>query len=427
MVYYNKLYKQKDEQMYIQKVLSNGIKVVAEHVPFVQSVSLGVWVANGSRYEKEEENGISHFIEHMLFKGTEKRTAEQIAVEMDSVGGQLNAFTTREYTCFYAKTLNDYAEKAMDILSDMVFCPELSKENMDLERRVVLEEIAMYEDSPEDVVYDLFAETVWRDTAMGRTILGTPEALSAVTPDSMRGYMKKHYTSKSIVLAATGNFGDDFFDKLDEHFGQRGIGSDIPALTGAEYKAANAVRKRDFEQVQLVAGFEGIDVFDESVYALLVFNNVFGSGMSSRLFQNIREKYGLTYSIGAGHSAYIGTGTFDISAAVSPENTAVVAELIAKEIKRIKSEGLTEDEIERAKIQLRGNYLLANENVGARMQAIGRTALLGRPLRTQDEVIGLVMSVGRGDVMDVIDRILNTDTLSVIAAGPIDSVEGLFS
>ncbi len=413
--------------MYIQKVLSNGIKVAAEHVPYVQSVSLGVWVANGSRFEKEEESGISHFIEHMLFKGTEKRTAEQIALEMDSVGGQLNAFTTREYTCFYAKTLNDQTETAMDILSDMVFCPELSKENMDLERRVVLEEIAMYEDSPEDVVYDLFAETVWKDTAMGRTILGTPEALAAVTPDSMRSYMKEHYTSGSIVLAAAGNFGDDFFDKLDEYFGHRGIGSGVPEAAEAGYKAANAVCKRDFEQVQLIAGFEGIDVFDDSVYALLVFNNVFGSGMSSRLFQNIREKYGLTYSIGAGHSAYIGTGTFDISAAASPENTPRVAELISAEIKRVKSEGLTEDEIARAKIQLRGNYLLANENVGARMQTIGRTALLGRPLRTQAEVIKYVMSVDRDDVMRIIERVLNEKTLSVIAAGPIDSTDGLFA
>ena len=413
--------------MYIQNVLSNGIRVVAEKIPYVQSVSLGVWVANGSRSESEEENGISHFIEHMLFKGTEKRTAEEIALEMDSVGGQLNAFTTREYTCFYAKTLNDRVETAMDILSDMVFCPGLSCEDMELERKVVLEEIAMYEDSPEDVVYDLFAETVWRGSAMGRTILGTPEALGNITPDSMREYMRRHYTSKSIVIAAAGNFGDDLFYELDRYFGRREIGHDMPGMQGARYRAANAVRTRDFEQVQLVAGFEGIDVYDDSVYALLVLNNVFGSGMSSRLFQNIREKYGLTYAIGAGHSAYTDTGTFDISAAMSPDKTEIVAELIDKEIKRIKSEGLTCEETERAKTQLRGNYLLSNEGVGSRMQALGRAALIDKPLITPEETVGKIMAVTTEDVSEMIDRIFVREKLSVIAAGPIDSVDGLFS
>lgn len=412
--------------MYIQKVLSNGIRVVAEHVPYVQSVSLGVWVANGSRCEKKSENGISHFIEHMLFKGTQSRSAEQIALEMDSVGGQLNAFTTRECTCFYAKTLNDYAPKAMDILSDMIFCPALSERDMDLERRVVMEEIAMYEDSPEDVVYDLFARTVWGDTPMGRAILGTAEALGDITPDSMRRYIKEHYTSKSIVIAVSGNFGDDLFDKLDRYFGRRDISDNAVEFEKASYSPAKAIDKRDFEQVQLVAGFNGIDIYDESVYALLVFNNVFGSGMSSRLFQNIREKYGLVYSIGAGHSAYIGTGTFDISAGMSPDNVEHVAELITSEIKKIKEEKLSDEEIERAKIQLRGNYILANENVGARMQSIGRTVLLNKPLKTQDEVISKIMAVTAEDTAEIIDRVLDTSTLSVVTAGPIDSTDGMF-
>ncbi len=413
--------------MYIQKVLSNGIRVAAERIPYVQSVSLGVWVANGSRCEKKNENGISHFIEHMLFKGTEKRTAEQIALEMDSVGGQLNAFTTRECTCFYAKTLGDYAETAVDILSDMIFCSELSEKTMETERAVVLEEIAMYEDSPEDVVYDLFTETVWGDTPMGRTILGTPESLSNVTPESMRKYIRTHYTSKSIVIAVAGSFGDELFELLEKYFGSRSIEHNEVTFENAEYRSGTSVMKRDFEQVQLVAGFRGIDIYDESVYALLVFNNIFGSGMSSRLFQNVREKYGLAYSIGAGHSAYVGTGTFDISAAVSPENTAVVAELIENEIKRIKAEKLTPEEIERAKIQLRGNYILSNESVGARMQTIGRTVLLDKPLRTPEEVIEKIMAVDTEAAAEIIDRVLDTSTLTVTTVGPIDSAEGLFS
>lgn len=413
--------------MYIQKVLSNGIRVVAERIPYVHSTVLGVWVGNGSRYEKRSENGMSHFIEHMLFKGTNRRSAKQIALEMDSVGGQLNAFTTRECTCFYAKTLNEYIETAIDILSDMVFEPELSKENMELERRVVLEEIAMYEDSPEDVVYDLFAEAVWGDTPMGRAILGTPETLSSITPDSMREYMHTHYTSRNIVLAVAGSFDDDLFDKLESYFGCRLLQNNEVECESAAYIPRNVYKTRDFEQIQIVAGFNGIDIYDDSVYSLLVFNNVFGSGMSSRLFQNIREKYGLVYSIGAGHSAYMGTGTFDISAATSKDNIERVAELVSGEIRRIKTEKLSDDEIDRSKRQLKGNYILSNEHIGARMQTIGRGMLLNKPLRSQRETIERIMEVNRESVADIIDRVLDVSTLSIAAAGPIDNIDDLFS
>ncbi|MGN1115934.1 MAG: M16 family metallopeptidase [Candidatus Ornithomonoglobus sp.] len=412
--------------MYIEKVLSNGIRVAAERVPYVQSVSVGVWVGNGSRYEKAEENGISHFIEHMVFKGTMSRSARDIALEMDSVGGHLNAYTTREYTCFYAKTLNEYVKTSIDILSDMVFEPKLSKEDMELERRVVVEEIAMYEDSPEDVVYDLFADAVWGGTAMGRPILGTEEVLNTITPDIMREYMRTHYTSKNIVIAVSGSFEDSLFDMLETYFGQRKILDDNVEFEAAAYNGRNMFVNRDFEQVQLIAGFNGIDVYDDAVYPLLVFNNVFGCGMSSRIFQNIREKYGLVYSIAAGHSAYIGTGTFDISAATSPENAERVAQLIVEEIRKIKADKLTEEEIERSKIQLKGNYILSNESIGARMQAIGRTVLLDRPLRTPEDTIKKIMEVEAGTVSEVIDRVLDVSTLSIAAAGPINGIDGLF-
>lgn len=412
--------------MYIQKVLSNGIRVVAERIPHVQSVSIGVWVGNGSRYERAEENGMSHFIEHMVFKGTHRRTAKEIALEMDSVGGQLNAFTTRECTCFYAKTLNEYVRTSVDILADMVFEPLLSEEDMDLERRVVMEEIAMYEDSPEDLVYDIFSRAVWGDTPMGRTILGTKETLYSITPESMREYMRTHYTSKNVVIAISGSFEDSLFELLEAYFGSRAIADNEVVCEAAAYVPKSDFLNKDFEQVQLVAGFNGIDIYDESVYALLVFNNVFGSSMSSRLFQNIREKYGLVYSIGAGHSAYAGTGTFDISAATGLENMEQVSELIVKEIKRIKAEKLNAEEIERAKIQLKGNYLLSTEHIGARMQALGRASLLKRRLRTPEETIRKIMAVNENDVSEIIDRVLDISTLSVAAVGPIDGIDGLF-
>lgn len=412
--------------MYIHKKLQNGIEVFAQEIPWAESVSIGVWVGNGSRHETAAENGMSHFIEHMVFKGTSKRSATDIALEMDSIGGHLNAFTTREYTCFYAKTLSDYTDVSMDILSDMVFEPSITREDMDLERRVVFEEIAMCDDSPEDVVYDLFAKSVWGDTPMGRPILGTVETLNAITPDSMVNYMKSHYTSDSIIIAVTGKFDETLFDGLEKYFGERKIGNDKVWFEPVKYSPANACDTRDFEQIQLVVGFDSIDVFDDRAYALLVFNNIFGGGMSSRLFREIREKCGLVYSIGAGHSAYMGAGTFDIFAATTPENLGRVAELIEKEIKRVKDEPFTAEEITRAKAQLRGNYILSGESVNSQMQALGRAALLRRPIRERDEILAKIEAVDRDAIAEVTEIILNTDTLSVAVAGPVESVDGLF-
>lgn len=413
--------------MYQYKTLSNGIRVVAERITYLKSIAIGVWVGNGSRYENKSENGISHFIEHMLFKGTKTRTAAQIAHEIDSVGGQLDAFTTREYTCFYTKTLDEHIPSALDVLSDMMFNPRLDEEDMALERHVIKEEIRMYEDSPEDLVYDLSSYAVWGDTPMGRTILGTYESLDGITPDIMRAFMNNHYTSANTIISVSGNFDDTFFDLLEKYFGTRKMQSDLPYLPEAPYLSGrNIVRTKDIEQVQLVASFSGIDVMDESVYSLLVFNNVFGCGMSSRLFQNIREKRGLVYSISAGHSAYINTGVFDISAGMSPESLNEVASLISEEIRRVKRDKLTAEEIAKAKEQLKGNYILSGESTGARMQGAGRSLLLGKPIYTQEEVIKKIEAVDRNSIAEIIDRVLDEKTLCVSAVGPVDSADGIF-
>lgn len=413
--------------MYQYKTLSNGIRVVAERITYLKSIAIGVWVGNGSRYENKSENGISHFIEHMLFKGTKTRTAAQIAHEIDSVGGQLDAFTTREYTCFYTKTLDEHIPSALDVLSDMMFNPRLCEEDMALERHVIKEEIRMYEDSPEDLVYDLSSYAVWGDTPMGRTILGTYESLDGITPDIMLAFMNNHYTSANTIISVSGNFDDTFFDLLEKYFGTRKMQSDLPYLPEAPYLSGrNIVRTKDIEQVQLVASFSGIDVMDESVYSLLVFNNVFGCGMSSRLFQNIREKRGLVYSISAGHSAYINTGVFDISAGMSPESLNEVASLISEEIRRVKRDKLTAEEIAKAKEQLKGNYILSGESTGARMQGAGRSLLLGKPIYTQEEVIKKIEAVDRNSIAEIIDRVLDEKTLCVSAVGPVDSADGIF-
>lgn len=412
--------------MYIYKTLSNGIRVIAEKIPYIKSVSIGVWVGNGSRYEKKEENGISHFIEHMLFKGTYRRSAGDIASEIDAVGGQINAFTAREYTCFYTKTLDAHASVAMDVLSDMIFNSRLSDEDIELERGVILEEINMYEDSPEDLVYDLFSEAVWGDTSMGRTILGSKESLAGINSEIMHAYVKSHYTCDNIIISVSGNLCEDFFELLEQYFGKASLNKGKPQMPEAEYSRGNVVRFKETEQLQMVVGFKGIDIMDESVYSLLVFNNVFGSGMSSRLFQNIREKYGLVYSICAGHSAYINTGTFDISAGMSVENAPKVAELICEEIDRVKREKLTQKEVDTAKEMLKGSYILSYESTGARMQGAGRSLLLDKPIYTQEEALEKIDAVSIESTADIIDRVLDTSTVSTAAVGQTEDISVLF-
>ena len=324
----------------------------------------------------------------MLFKGTYNRSAVQIANEIDSVGGHIDAFTTREYTCFYTKTLDEHIPIALDVLSDMLFNPRFDEDDMSLERQVIKEEIRMYEDSPEELVYDLSSYAVWGDTPMGRTILGTYESLDKINPDIMRTFMNNHYTSANTIISVSGNFDDTFFDLLEEYFGKRKMKDVLPSLPEAPYlPQRNMVKTKDIEQVQLVANFKGIDVMDDSVYSLLVFNNIFGSGMSSRLFQNIREKRGLVYWISAGHSAYINTGVFDISAGMSPQSLEEVAELISKEINIVKRDKLSAEEIKKSKEQLKGNYILSRESTGARMQGAGRSLLLGKKILTQEEAL----------------------------------------
>ena len=407
--------------------LSNGIRVVSEEIPYVRSVSIGLWIGNGSRCELPEENGMSHFIEHMLFKGTERRSAGDIAYEIDAVGGQLNAFTTREYTCYYTKTLDEHAEIAIDILSDMLFSSKLDSDAMKLEKNVVIEEINMYEDEPDELVSDLIMEAVYGNTPLGRTILGTPESLSKITPQNMRTYLKNHYTTKNTVIAISGHFDDSLFELLEKYFVNPEMTDAQPEIRICNYNSGNSiVRRKDCEQIQLIASFKSIDVKDDSVYSLLAFNNVFGSGMSSRLFQNIREQRGLAYSVYAYHAAFIGTGMFNICAGMIPENLKTVCELISQEVNRIKRDKLTKEEISAAKEQLKGNYILSYESIGSRMQAAGRNLLLDNPIISPEEVIGKIEKINSDSIADIIDRVLDTKTLCTAAVGAVDSLDGLF-
>ncbi|MBQ3038336.1 MAG: insulinase family protein [Clostridia bacterium] len=408
--------------------LSNGIRVVYEKIDYLKSVSVGVWVGNGSRCEKKDENGMSHFIEHMFFKGTNKRDAKQIAFDIDSIGGQINAFTTREYTCYYTKTLDEHIDIALDVLSDMIFNSKLDEKSLDLERNVIIEEINMYDDEPEEIVADLIIEAAYGNNSMGRPILGTKESLFGISSKKMSDYIKTHYTTKNIVISISGNFGDNLCDLLEKYFVKSQTADNAVKIFECDYKSGNnLIRAKDCEQVQLIAGFKSIDVKDDAVYSLLVFNNVFGGGMSARLFQNIREKYGLVYSVFAYHAAYMGTGMFNISAAMAPQNVKKVCELISNEINIIKRDKLSDEELRIAKEQLKGNYILSYESTGSRMQAAGRNLLLEKDIISPDEVLDKINKVNSNSVAEIIDRVLDVNTLNIAAVGQIDSVNELFN
>ena len=402
------------------RVLSNGIRVISERIPYLKSVSVGVWVGNGSCNESESENGISHYIEHMLFKGTKTRTARDITLEMDSVGGRLNAFTAREYTCFYTKTLDSHVPLAIEILSDMLYNSTLNEKDMNLERKVIYEEIDMCTDEPDELVHDLIMEAAYGKSGMGRSILGTKKSLSDIDRTQMKNYLSSHYTTKNTVIAISGNFDDSVFELLEKYFGLADMSNNKVEAFYSEYRSGKIIRHKECEQVQLVAGFRGIDILDERVYSLLVFNNIFGEGMSSRLFQNIREQRGLVYSIYAYHSSYKNTGMFNITAGMNPSNVFEVCELISQEINNIKKNKLTDDELERSKEQLKGNYILSYEAPGASMQGAGRSILMDKPIYSPEEILEKIDMVSKDSVSEIIDEVLDPKTLSIAAVGALD-------
>ena len=411
------------------KKLSNGIRVVWEQIPYVRSISIGVWIGNGSRCETITESGMSHYIEHMFFKGTQKRTAKQIAYEIDSIGGQINAFTTREYTCYYTKTLDEHTDIALDVLSDMIFSSKLDINDMNLERKVICEEINMYEDEPEELVNDLIFEACYGDTAMGRSILGTKQSLEGINPQNMREYINSHYTSANTVISVSGHFEENaLYELLEKYFGRKAMCENKVKMYDGVYIPGNIkIREKDCEQVQLIAAFESIDVKDDRVYGLLTLNNVFGGGMSSRLFQNIREKRGLAYSVYAYHSAYIDTGFFGIAAGMAPDNLNKVCELISDEINNLKKNRLSDDELKMAKEQLKGNYILSYESIGARMQAAGRNLLLDKEIISPEEVIDKINSVSHDTIAELTDMVFDKNKMSIAAVGAIKTVDNLFN
>ena len=409
-----------DKRMNDQWILPNGLRVIGERLPYLRSVSIGVWLGVGSMMELPRENGLSHFLEHMVFKGTAKRSARQIAEEMDAVGGQLNAFTGKDCTCYYAKVIDENLPLAVDILADLTCHAVLDETELNKERGVILEEIAMDEDSPEDLVHELLSKAQFGGQSLGMPILGPAELIERYTPADLAAYRAKHYRPDNTVVALAGNYDPDEVKALVEQFfgewNNKGDGMILPAQK--PLAGVNLAKEKDTEQMHLCLGFEGTPYGGEDIYPQAVLNNLLGGAMSSRLFQRIREELGMAYSIYTYPNSYKGCGTFAVYAGVSPKNGEKVLAEIRAEMKKLLEEGITKKEFDASKQQLRSGYLLGLESPGTRMQAMGRGLLLLGKSVTPEETISRIEKVTMEHVMDKAKRILEAEPcMAVVGKG----------
>lgn len=399
--------------------LKNGVTVVLDKIPFIRSVAFGVFVKNGSRDEDENNNGISHFIEHMMFKGTEKRTAKQIADDIDSIGGQINAYTTKEYTCYYTRTLDIHFDVAFDVLSDMYFNSLFSDEEIKKERKVIIEEINMYEDMPEEVGFDLLQSEIWKGNSLGYPILGTVKSISGFNESIIKEYYAKHYCCDNTVLALAGNFEKEkVLDKIEKYFG--GFESSLEKSTvykKPDYFKSNVKKEKDIEQLHLTLTFPGVKGGSDESYILAIINTIFGGGMSSRLFQKIREENGLAYTIYSFPSSYVDCGLFSIYAGLGSNQFEKVYELVLKEISDFKNEKITKEQLYKTKEQLKSNFILSFENSSSRASNIGRNMLLLNRVNEVDDIINKVDGINLEQVYYLIDKIFNFDDMSISVAG----------
>ncbi|MBQ6594859.1 MAG: insulinase family protein [Clostridia bacterium] len=389
--------------------LDNGLKLVGLRLAGARSVSLGFWIGTGSQYEAPEEGGLSHLIEHMAFKGTEKYTTRRIAEEMDAVGGHLNAFTSKECTCFYTRVVEDRLELAMDVLSEMVIRPRFDPAELEKERGVVLEEIAMCEDTPEDLVYELLMQAHFGDQPIARPILGTGEAIEGYSDRDIRGYWRRTYSPVNTVLAVAGAYDWDRVTALAEQycgewraeaFERRTVHTG-PAVPGILW------RERDIEQVHICLGLPGLPYVDDDIHELALLCGVLGGSMSSRLFQRIREDTGAAYTVYSSENDYTDCGMLSVYAATAPKNADRVLSMLFEELRLLAKDGITRREFAMAREQIKADYILSLESTSARMQSIGRRLLLLGETKTEDQVLERIDRIDFDKVNALAARFLN--------------------
>ncbi len=399
--------------MIIKKTLNNGIQMVMEKLPFVQSVSVGIWVSAGSVDEDAANSGISHLIEHMLFKGTEKRSARMIAEDVDRIGGHMNAFTGKEATCYYIKTLANNVDQACDILMDMFMNSKFDPEELAKEKDVIYEEIKMIEDSPEDYVGDLLLETVFRGTVLERPIIGTRESLKAIDRKAILDYLDREYTTDNIVISVAGSFDEDHMCELfNEKLSAGQMGKKREPFSGAPYVPAYQIRVKDVEQSHISMGVKGVAQEDDLYFPMTLLNSIVGGSMSSRLFQSIREQKGLAYSVYSGASSFVNDGIYTIYAGVSHSKVDAAIQAIAEEMQKVKLEGIDREELIIAKEQMKSSYVFGQENVNNRMYVNGKNTLLLSRLLTAEEIMDRIDKVDMDAIKKAISLISDMDRYS---------------
>ncbi|MCY9375671.1 insulinase family protein [Bacillus sp. T17B1] len=395
----------------------NGVRVVLENNPTVRSVAIGVWIGTGSRHETPEINGISHFLEHMFFKGTSTRSAREIAESFDRIGGQVNAFTSKEYTCYYAKVLDEHANYALDVLADMFFHSTFDENELKKEKNVVYEEIKMYEDAPDDIVHDLLSKATYGNHSLGYPILGTEETLASFNGDSLRQYMHDYYTPDRVVISVAGNISDSFIKDVEKWFGSYEAKGKATGLETPDFYTEKLTRKKETEQAHLCLGFKGLQVGHERIYDLIVLNNVLGGSMSSRLFQDVREDKGLAYSVYSYHSSYEDSGMLTIYGGTGANQLQQLSETIQETLATLKRDGITSKELENSKEQMKGNLMLSLESTNSKMSRNGKNELLLGKHKTLDEIINELNAVNLERV-NGLARQLFTDDYALALISP---------
>ena len=405
--------------MVVRDVLDNGLRLITETMPHVRSVTIGVWLMRGSRHESDERSGIAHFVEHMLFKGTDTRSAEDIAQAIDSIGGQLDAFTAKEYASYYIKVLDEHLPLAVDVLADIVLRPAFPGEEIAREKKVILEEIKMVEDTPDDLVHEIFTQHFWEGHPLGRPILGSKETVEALSADVLHQYFSGAYVASNMIVSAAGNLEHrQVRELLEKAFGA--IARDGEPVNGGPPRVVPQViaRTKELEQSHVILGTDSYPQRHDDRYVSYILNTVLGGSMSSRLFQNVREKRGLAYSVFSGLSAYRDAGNLTIYAGCASEAVEEVVDLCVAELRTLKQAPIPEAELRRAKDHLKGSLMLSLENTASRMSHLARQEIyFGRHFGL-DETLNGVESVTVADVQRVASDLFSAGALAATVLGP---------
>ncbi len=415
--------------MYTIKSLDNGIKVIMHKIPYLKSATIGIIANSGSFFEDKENNGISHFIEHMLFKGTNKRNARELAEAMDDIGGQINAFTSKEHTCFYGKVIDEHLPIAIDVLGDMITNSKFSEDDIEKEKGVIIEEINMYKDFPEDLVFEMLNQQTYRDMSLSYPILGTDKTVNSFDRDIIYSYFNKKYTPDQMVVSVVGSFSEEqVINLLNKELGafnslNRGDGN-IPSYDFEAGQSILGVHK-DIEQLNVAMGFQGPSTYSDDILPMMIVNNILGGTISSRLFQEIRENRGLVYTIESSLTSYNDAGMLSIYAGLTRENLHSVSDLIKIEIDQIKDRLISKVELNKSKEHLKGSYILSLEGTFSMMYEMGKNLLHEKPIETPEIVLEHINNIEMDDIERVVNRYLLWEQMNLSYVGPVKDTQKL--